>query len=406
MLMELRPIRGSLGIFCDDRDADMRVGIAGPISTEALRGYLTDFEGMPPGLGGSPVTSLVTGLLRRGIDVSVFTLDKSVREDVVYRGRNLTVYVGRYRPRARDRALTFFREERAAIRRFVAADQPDVVHAHWTYEFALGALSVRPDTVVTLHDWSPTILSLNRDAYRFVRLLMDRFCIRKARTLTCVSPYIAELLRDGRRSAVVVPNIAPPVADRDCRELKPGHATILCVTEGFGKLKNVATLLEAYSRLHAERPGVTLRLVGGGMGSGGPCHSWAAERRLDFGVEFMGRRAHDEVLDLMRCSDLLVHPSLEESFGMVLVEAMSSGTPVIGGVHSGAVPWVLDNGAAGVLVDVRSASSLADAMRRTLDDTAAWLCYSLAGRERVSSCFGEASVVDGYLAVYTEVIER
>ncbi|MHB8296901.1 MAG: glycosyltransferase, partial [Acidimicrobiales bacterium] len=55
-------------------------------------------------------------------------------------------------------------------------------------------------------------------------------------------------------------------------------------------------------------------------------------------------------------------PSLEESFGMTIVEAQLAGIAVIGGLHSGAVPWTLDYNRAGRLVDVRTASGLARAM--------------------------------------------
>ena len=81
---------------------------------------------------------------------------------------------------------------------------------------------------------------------------------------------------------------------------------------------------------------------------------WAQKKGLSDGVNFVGPVDPDELIDIYEQVDLMVHPSMEESFGMVLVEAMARKIPVIGGEKSGAVPWVLDNGKAGVLTDIRS----------------------------------------------------
>ena len=49
---------------------------------------------------------------------------------------------------------------------------PDIVHAHWTYEFALGAIESRVPTVVTAHDAPLSILRLNPTPYRLARTVM------------------------------------------------------------------------------------------------------------------------------------------------------------------------------------------------------------------------------------------
>ena len=78
------------------------------------------------------------------------------------------------------------------------------------------------------------------------------------------------------------------------------------------------------------------------------------------------------MLNAMRKADLLIRPSLEESFGLVLIEAMISKTPVIGGSHSGAVPWVLHNGKAGLLADVTSPEDIASKALELLENETKW----------------------------------
>lgn len=379
------------------------VGIAGPISPQGVASALGGrCEELPMGMGGTPVTALAVALARRGHAVVVYSLSPDVTRSTSVQVGPVRMHFGPYRSRARTRAADFFAAERAAIESFVRDDPADVVHAHWTYEFALGTLSARPDAVVTVHDWSPAVLSMSRDVYRFVRFLMDRRCIGRARHLTCVSPCIRERLRRAGHAADVVPNM---VSSEEMGEFASRHRRahrILAANTGWGHWKNVETLLLAFAQFKPSTPDAELVLCGAGYGPGEDAERWACSRGLCDGVRFLGTVDHPRLLNLMRGVDLFVHPSLEESFGLALAEAMAQGTPVIGGVASGAVPWVL--GDAGMLVDVSDPSAIADAIGKMFSDDAAWLHYSRTGRLNVESRFSESAVVERYLAVYRKVL--
>ena len=106
-----------------------------------------------------------------------------------------------------------FAVERAGVAHALSGIGADVVHAHWTYEFALGALKTgdRP-TVITAHDAPFTVLSHMPDAYRLVRALMASMTRLKRPTLTAVSPYLAERWRREmffRDPIDVIPNPVP-----------------------------------------------------------------------------------------------------------------------------------------------------------------------------------------------------
>jgi glycosyltransferase involved in cell wall biosynthesis len=122
-------------------------------------------------------------------------------------------------------------------------------------------------------------------------------------------------------------------------------------------------------------------MIGHGFGVGGPAESWAAEHGLAAGITFVGPLSHDQVLDSLATADILVHPALEESCCMVIAEAQLAGVAVIGGAHSGGVPWQLDYNRAGRLVDVRSTSSLAGAMRELALDSATQSSLARAGAD-------------------------
>lgn len=379
----------------------MRIGIAGPISPEEIANTLgVSCGGLPEGMGGTAVTSLVAALARAGHDVVVYSLSLDVVEDITLQVGPVRMHFGAYRARARSRAGDFFRSEREAIARFIQRDPADVVNAHWSYEFALGALSECPETVVTVRDWSPLILRMRPDAYRFVRLLMDRRCLRVARHMSCASPYMQERLAGYGKDPSLTPNMVSPAAAVGPVRSSLAGRRIICVANGYGGRKNVAVLLRALVSL----PDCELTLVGNGLGPGEEAHREAAALGLADRVHFMGQLDHRATINAMRDADVMVHPALEESFGNVLVESMAQGIPVIGGASAGAVPWVLDHGQAGVLVDVRDPSAIGAAVARLLDDHDEWRRLSVAGRKRVEECFSESAVVESYLAVYRKVL--
>jgi glycosyltransferase involved in cell wall biosynthesis len=122
------------------------------------------------------------------------------------------------------------------------------------------------------------------------------------------------------------------------------------------------------------------------------CHQYAIPN-----VVFMGSTPHHEVLANIAASTLILHTSLEESFGMVLVEAMAYGVPVVAGQASGAVPWVVADG--GLLVDVTSVAAIADAVDRLLTDAALYEYVAARAVAIVAERFPLAKVADQYLAL-------
>jgi glycosyltransferase involved in cell wall biosynthesis len=349
------------------------------------------------------VTKLAVGLLDRGVDLLVVSLDNAVERELVLSGPHLRVLLGPYRGHGHGRARDAFRAERAYVRDALRRERPDLAHAHWTYEYALGSLASGVPTLVTVRDWAPTMLRLSPDPYRAVRLVMHAVTLTRGRHFTVTSPYMrAKVRRWARVTVPVIPNALEEESfaewPRPTRPVRP--PVLVAVNDGFSRRKNVATLLEAFALVREDVRGCRLRLVGSGYASYGPARRWALARGLEPGVEFVGPLSHAEAVALLRDADVFVHPSLEESFGMVIVEAMAQGLPVVAGARSGAVPWVVGGGTAGVLVDVTSARALADGILGLLADHERRERLASAGYARAWDTFRVSRVVDRYLEVY------
>jgi glycosyltransferase involved in cell wall biosynthesis len=391
----------------------MNIALAGPVLPSAFREFLDADSGRRaqtlPGLGGTPVVLLGQALLRRGHRLTIVSLDRSVSDEVVLNGDRLRICVGPYRQRGRAR--DGFRVERDYVRRAIERESCDVVHAHWTYEFALGALDGGAPTLVTAHDAPLRILWMQRDLYRVVRTVMAWRTLRRAEHLSAVSPYVADHLRSVfrfRRDIRVIPNGFPESIfqlGRARPSRQAGPVTFATVLPGWGRLKNGHTAILAFQKLRERHPAARLLMFGQDYGASEVAAVWAAGQGAADGIEFVGRLPHDDLLRRLAADvDVLVHPSLEEAHPMAVCEAMALRIPVIGGSRSGGVPWTLEEGAVGSLVDVKSPDAIARAMATLAADPRCRERLGTLGHDSARRRFHIDAVVSLYEAAYRDVV--
>jgi L-malate glycosyltransferase len=349
----------------------LHLAVVGPMDVNRLVAEFdlkaTSGQNAPPVLrdGHPAVTSLVIALAPLVDQLDLVTLDPILKGPIDLAGGHVRVAVGPARPRPRDLAKDLFSKERRFIAEQLQFWRPDAVSAHWTYEFALGALDSGLPHLITVHDWAPAVLWSVRDRYRTVRLLMQLLTFARGRNFAAVSPYMA---RRSRLLAMRPVSVLPNGLDESWyieTPHRPYDSRVLAANHGFARHKNVQRLLLAWPTVLERHPSAELVLAGQGYEANGPASRWAHDNGLSEGVSFIGAVTQCELRGLLRSASVFAHPSREESFGLVLLEAMAQGVPVLGGCRSGAVPWLLGDGA-GVLVDVRNAGAIADGLNRLL----------------------------------------
>jgi glycosyltransferase involved in cell wall biosynthesis len=175
------------------------------------------------------------------------------------------------------------------------------------------------------------------------------------------------------------------------------------VLNGWTSLKNGATALRAFSRARRTDPQLKLTCFGAGFEHAGPAHVWAQRHGFDVNVSFRGPVPHRAIIEQMCNSTALLHPSRWEACCMSIAEAMSVGLPVIAGRKTDGVPWQLDNGAAGALVDVTDPEDTAASIVRMASDAVQWERWSVAARARARRLFSSDAVVDRYVDLYAGV---
>ncbi len=384
----------------------MHIGVAGPVSLNLLSEHLPAGTPLSRGYPFPLIAKYVNGLLARGHRVTVFTLCPETPAPRFFQGNFLSVSITPQRPRRWW--LDLQQKEIRGLRDAMVAHPVEVMHAHWTYEFPRAAHWAGVPTLVTAHDSPLRILWMSmHTSGRWIRLSRHTHALRvlrEARAVTAVSPYIEkELRRDFALACplTVIPNgldegeiICSPRAKRDSTHIP----VILSAFSGrFSGLKNGPLLLEACQRLVVLGRPFRLMLLGAGCEPGGEAQHFLHAQGWDLPVTFLGHQCHGDVLRIMRDeADLFVHPSLEESFGMAVLEAMSQGLPVVGGASSGAVPWLLGGGEVGFLADMRNPDSLAQAVLKALDSPDTLQLMSSAALHRARQQFNLDSVIDAY----------
>lgn len=395
------------------------IGVVGPITPAVFLHHLNvapDFI-MPKGLGGTPLNQLCEELLIRGHQLHIFTLDYDVDREVVLNGEKLSITILPYRARPRSRALSLFNREIQYLKSAIKKSDVDFIHAHWTYEFAIAASAVGKPLLVTAHDAPVNVLKVAFDAYRVIRTAMAYYALtRPIDILAAVSPYVANHLRHWRfwmNDIAIVPNGMPESIFEGydlvkARRLNIGNVvTFATILNGWTDLKNGRAALAAFSLVRKAYPNTRLLMFGHGHGTGEDAHKWAVDNKVVDGVEFIGSLAYQELQHAIRSSvDVLVHPSREEAHPMVLIESMAQGIPVIGGISSGAVPWTLDFGKAGILVDINSPNELAQAMIKLAQSSDIRIQLGESGHHLVRNRFAMQTVADSYEILYAQLMER
>jgi glycosyltransferase involved in cell wall biosynthesis len=171
------------------------------------------------------------------------------------------------------------------------------------------------------------------------------------------------------------------------------------------------TLLEAFAAARRRLPSAKLVLTGVSHDSApdgsGDFKDFLVRRASALGLEdavvFTGFVSAREMPSLYGALDHLVHPAVEEPFGLDIVEAMASGIPVVA-VRSGGVPEIVRDGTDGLLVAPDAPFEMADAIVRILSDKTLANRLALSGRVRIIDAFTPPRQAADMAAIYQTMI--
>jgi D-inositol-3-phosphate glycosyltransferase len=340
------------------------------------------------------VRELSRELGRMGVAVDIFTRsqDPAIPREVAFADRVRVVHVpaGPQAPMPREAVyehLPAFTEAVEGWRR-AAGLAYDLIHAHYWLSGAV-ALALRERWGVPVLQMFHTLGRLKNEAARNgadrepdVRLRSEARIVAGAdRIVAANAVERADLVRHYGAAASRIRVIPcgvdttlfaplPQAEARRCLGLEPGP--LLLYVGRIAPIKGLDTLLEAVRRLRLAGRTVRLLVVGGEAdeprdGHEAGVRALAARLGLAEAVTFVGPQPQEALRCWYAAADLTVLPSYYESFGMVALEAMACGTPVIAS-RVGGLPTTIRDGLTGLLVRDGDAGALAARIARVLDD--------------------------------------
>src|SRR5262249_47550975 len=190
------------------------------------------------------------------------------------------------------------------------------------------------------------------------------------------------VIRNGVDTSVFRPDSERRRQVRARLELAESTRVVACVGR-MTPQKGQATLLEAMPRILGAGADTRLLLVGDGPDQAA-LRQLASRLSVDAHVSFLGVRP--DVPELLQAADVLAVPSVHEGFGLVLIEAMATGLPVVAS-RTGPIPEIVDDGVSGLLVPVREPPALAESILALLTDESRRLGMGRQGRREAEARF-------------------
>ena len=224
--------------------------------------------------------------------------------------------------------------------KYIKTQSVDIIHAHCCVWAGYAAMKLSEKTkvpyVITEH---ATLFQLRKDEISKKNNVIIQQVFQKATRVICVSRAFAKLLESYRTDIDVVGNVVncdafmPQKKGSNKQEIR---FLTVCYMEEEAQLykKGMDLLIEAWAQIIKRHTDVKL-VIGGGGKAKVKVEQWVREQGVSEYVEFLGALDRNQVIKKMQECDCFVLPSRYETFGVVYIEAMACGKPVIAAANGG-----------------------------------------------------------------------
>lgn len=241
----------------------------------------------------------------------------------------------------------------------------DVVHV-FTAAFWPFVLTTTPAVLVGRLLGRPVILNYRDGRARdHIRYAAVRWVLRRASVLVFPSGFLERQFAEFGLYGVVVPNVVH--TDRFRHRARDPLRPVLISARLLEQLYAVENTVRAFAQLRETYPDARLVVIGGGDQEE-RLRRIVEQERIE-GVEFHGAVPHAEVADWFDRADVFVNSSREDNMPHSIIEAFSSGLPVVS-TDAGGIPFIVEHERNGLLVPVDDPGALAAALDRVLGDPA------------------------------------
>ncbi|WP_320940576.1 N-acetyl-alpha-D-glucosaminyl L-malate synthase BshA [Lysinibacillus capsici] len=291
-------------------------------------------------------------------------------------------------------------------------EELDVLHVHYAIPHAVCAVLAREMSgrdigiVTTLHGTDISVLGQDSTLSQAIKYGID-----KSDIVTTVSQALKEQTYELIDTVKPIETIYNFVDEREYFPRNSGNLKeqfgiqedekVLIHVSNFRKIKNLPHIVDAFMKIRANMK-AKLLLVGDGPEKHRVMDQVKGSPYMK-DVLFLGKQ--ENLAELYAISDLKLLLSQQESFGLVLLEAMACGVPCIG-TNVGGIPEVIEHGVDGYIVELGDTEAVAAYAIHLLQDEEQLLRFREAAIRAVSEKFHSSKIVEQYENLYEKVAER
>jgi glycosyltransferase involved in cell wall biosynthesis len=345
-----------------------------------------------------------------GVDLHVVTYDKRVRANTTVVDEGITFHLLRPPVAWIPRAAVAYSLDLGPFQRALERIAPDVVHGHGTENiFSYAAVRSGFPHVISMQALVSELVRTYRTRSRLwyqhsVVRHIERYTIRRSKLVFVEAPFLEGFVKRINPAAEVrvAGNIVSAPFHAVRRPARVSSAKIMFVGR-LTEAKGIGEAVAAFHRVAASFPEAALHIVGEGR----PDYVAALGRAIEAGagrdrIVLRGYQSSSAIAAEYADAAMLVLPTHYDTSPNVVSEAMIAGVPVIA-ARTGGLPYMLDEGAAGLLVPPRDASALAEAMSAVLGHPHAAAARAERARVLASDRYGAERYVERMLDAYRSV---
>lgn len=298
------------------------------------------------------------------------------------------------------------------IAQVIESEKLDLLHVHYAMPHAVSAALGKDmaesniGVITTLHGTDVTVLGHDPGLRNTVR-----YGINKSTIVTAVSNSLKQDTIELIDPTVEIRTIYNFIDEKTYVPLNPGtlkrdfgireDEKVLIHISNFREVKNIPDIVKSF-QIVLQSIDSKLLLVGEGPEKEN-IGKLVAELNLENHVIFTGKR--NDMAELLAISDMMIHLSEKEAFGLVLLEAMACGVPSVA-TNRGGIPEVIENGVNGFVVPYGDVMAAAEKSIRLLQDEQVQALFKENGFKTVREKFDSTKIVEAYEQLYYEVANK
>lgn len=353
------------------------------------------------------IVNLVKGLLKfKDLDIHIVTASHFTDKVMVSEFNGVNVHVV-----PQDRIFgnaTLYFKTRRSISKKICDIKPDLVHTHcFGYETLAALDSGHKKVIVSTHGIRNGQWGVRHNIPDSIRVYLQdciyKRCIERAENIVINSPYAREHLAGFKRMKIW--EIDNPVsdmffsADNNAEE----NARILFVGN-VCEAKGVMTILKAIDVLKPVFPEIRLRIAG--PVSGPEFYSRATafikERGMEKNINFLGHLNDEKLREEYQKAGVFAFPSQQDVAPIALLQAMAGGKAIVA-TRVGGIPYIIENGKNGFLIEKDDYRALADKISLFITNSELRRGLGANARDKVSKNNTVSQVSEKLYTIYNEV---